>query len=136
MSSPTSTPDFGRGIDGLLPAIAQDSETGEVLMMAWMNREVWEETLHTGRVVYWSRSRQSPWRKGETSGHVQRLVSARVDCDADAILLQVTQQGAACHEGYRSCFFREIRPQGEVAVISERLVDPQAVYGRPNGLST
>ena len=93
--------------DGLVPAIAQDAGTGEVLMMAWMNRETLAETLHTGRVTYWSRSRQAVWRKGETSGHTQRLVEARLDCDGDAILLKVDQTGPACHTGARSCFFRK-----------------------------
>ena len=93
---------------GLIPAIAQQHDSGEVLMLAWMTREAVEETLATGRVCYWSRSRQRLWRKGETSGHVQRLVEMRLDCDGDTLLLRVDQEGPACHTGERSCFFRRI----------------------------
>ena len=93
---------------GLIPAIAQQHDTGEVLMLAWMSREAIAETLATGRVCYWSRSRQRLWRKGETSGHVQRLVEMRLDCDGDTLLLRVAQEGPACHTGERSCFFRRI----------------------------
>jgi phosphoribosyl-AMP cyclohydrolase len=95
--------------DGLVAAVAQQHDTGEVLMLAWMNRDAVKETLETGRVCYWSRSRQSLWRKGETSGHAQRLVELRVDCDGDAVLLRVEQTGPACHTGERSCFFRAAR---------------------------
>jgi phosphoribosyl-AMP cyclohydrolase len=95
--------------DGLVAAVAQQHDTGEVLMLAWMNRDAVRETLETGRVCYWPRSRQSLWRKGETSGHVQRLVELRVDCDGDAVLLRVEQTGPACHTGERSCFFRAAR---------------------------
>jgi phosphoribosyl-AMP cyclohydrolase len=94
---------------GLVPAIAQDWQSGEVLMLAWMNREALTETLKTGRVCYWSRSRKQLWRKGESSGHVQHLVELRVDCDGDALLLLVDQSGVACHTGTRSCFFRAAR---------------------------
>ena len=94
---------------GLVPAIAQQAGTGEVLMMAWMNREAVLETLATGRVCYWSRSRQSLWRKGETSGHVQHLVELRVDCDGDTLLLVVDQRGPACHTNRQSCFYRAWR---------------------------
>jgi phosphoribosyl-AMP cyclohydrolase len=121
-------PDFSRN-DGLLPAIAQDAKTGEVLMLAYMNAESFAETVRTGRAVYWSRSRGRLWRKGEESGHVQQVHGIRVDCDADTILLQVTQRGAACHEGYRSCFFREVTESG-VEVVEQRLVDPHDVYSR------
>lgn len=103
---------------GLVAAIAQQHDTGEVLMLAWMNREAVKETLETGRICYWSRSRQSLWRKGETSGHVQRLVELRVDCDGDAILLQVDQTGPACHTGERSCFFRAANKSGLVKIAS------------------
>ena len=120
-------PDFSRG-EGLLPAIAQDADSGDVLMLAWMNREAFEETQRTGRAVYYSRSRGRLWRKGEESGHTQAVVGIYVDCDADTILLKVRQQGAACHEGYRSCFFRELDGE-EVNVVAERLVDPNTVYG-------
>ena len=92
--------------DGLVPAIAQQHDSGEVLMLAWMNRESLAETLLTSRVCYWSRSRSQLWRKGETSGHTQRLVEARIDCDNDSILLLVDQVGPACHTGERTCFFR------------------------------
>lgn len=97
---------------GLMPAIAADHESNEVLMMAWMNRESLVETLTTGQVCYWSRSRQSFWRKGESSGHVQKLVSAKIDCDGDALLLKVDQKGAACHTYRRSCFYWTLSEQG------------------------
>src|SRR5438270_1749053 len=94
---------------GLVPVVAQDAETGTVLMLAWMNREAFEETLRTGRAVYFSRSRNRLWRKGEESGHVQEVKGVYVDCDADTILVKVNQLGgAACHEGYKSCFFRQV----------------------------
>ena len=95
--------------DGLIPAVAQQHDTGEVLMMAWMNRASIAETLETGQVCYWSRSRQAFWRKGESSGHVQRLHEMRYDCDGDTILLLVDQTGAACHTNRRSCFYRAVR---------------------------
>lgn len=97
------------GSDGLIPAVAQQHDSGEVLMLAWMNRDAVAETLKTGRVCYWSRSRKQLWRKGESSGHVQRLVELRVDCDGDALLVLVDQSGVACHTGTRSCFFRAVR---------------------------
>ena len=100
---------------GLIPAIAQDHATGEVLMLAWMSAESLAETLATGRVTYWSRSRRALWRKGETSGHVQRLVGLRVDCDRDCLLLLVEQTGPACHTGARSCFFTEVEDGREAA---------------------
>ncbi|MGE0046086.1 MAG: phosphoribosyl-AMP cyclohydrolase [Hyphomonadaceae bacterium] len=100
------TPRFNS--DGLIPAIAQDAETGDVLMLAWMNAEALRLTLETKRATYWSRSRQALWVKGETSGHTQALVEARIDCDQDAVLLRVKQTGPACHTGERSCFYRTI----------------------------
>ena len=100
--------------DGLIPAIAQQFDTGEVLMMAWMNRNSLAETLATGRICYWSRSRGSLWRKGETSGHIQKLIELRYDCDADTILVLVDQSGAACHEGTRSCFNRRLEIDGSI----------------------
>src|SRR5687767_1707766 len=113
---------------GLVSAIAQDHATGEVLMIAWMNRDAYAETVRTGRAVYFSRSRNKLWRKGEESGHVQEVESIFIDCDADTILLKVRQLGgAACHEGYKSCFFRQITPQG-LRVIGERVFDPAKVY--------
>jgi phosphoribosyl-AMP cyclohydrolase len=125
-ATPTSGPDFSAG-GGLLAAIAQDATTGEVLMVAWMNAEAYAETLRTGRAVYYSRSRGKLWRKGEESGHVQTVTAIYLDCDADAILLKVEQIGAACHEGYRSCFFRQVAPEGLV-ISAPRLVDPAQVY--------
>ena len=98
--------------DGLVTAIAQDSETGEVLMLAWMNAEALQATLDTGLATYWSRSRSELWKKGETSGHTQRVKGIRVDCDQDAVLLMVEQTGGACHTGRKSCFYREIDPNG------------------------
>ena len=103
---------------GLIPAIAQEAGTGEVLMLAWMNAEAVAETLATGRVTYWSRSRQAFWRKGETSGHVQRLVELRVDCDRDCLLLLVEQSGPACHTNRRSCFYTALRDGAEVEILS------------------
>ncbi|SHI44406.1 phosphoribosyl-AMP cyclohydrolase [Palleronia salina] len=104
--------------DGLLPAIAQDAESGEVLMLAWMNAEAVARTLSSGRVTYWSRSRQSFWIKGETSGHVQHLVEMRVDCDRDCLLVLVRQEGPACHTGRRSCFYTAIRDGDEVEIMA------------------
>lgn len=113
---------------GLVPAIAQDADSGAVLMLAWMNREAFEETVRTRRAVYFSRSRNRLWRKGEESGHVQEVKGVFIDCDADTVLLKVKQiGGAACHEGYASCFFREVK-DGEPAVVGERIFDPKAVY--------
>jgi phosphoribosyl-AMP cyclohydrolase len=114
--------------DGLVAAVAQQHDSGEVLMLAWMNREAVEETLATGRVCYWSRSRKSLWRKGETSGQTQRLLELRIDCDGDAVLLLVDQTGAACHTGTRSCFFRAARG-GALVRIAEPVVDPRTLYG-------
>ncbi len=114
---------------GLVPAIAQQHDTGELLMVAWMNREALAETLATGRVCYWSRARDALWRKGETSGQIQRLVELRVDCDGDTLLLRVEQTGVACHPGRRSCFFRALRPDGALEEILPVTVDPEALYG-------
>jgi len=125
-SNTITGPDFSRN-DGLLPAIAQDAENNEVLMLAYMNEASYRETLQSGHAVYWSRSRNRLWRKGEESGHVQTVESIAFDCDADTILLKVRQQGAACHEGYRSCFFRQVTDEG-VSIQGTRLVDPETVY--------
>lgn len=114
---------------GLVPAIAQDHATGEVLMMAWMNAEALEETLATGRVVYFSRSRNALWRKGETSGQEQHVVDLRLDCDGDTILALVTQKGVACHTGRRSCFYQALR-EGDLVPIMTPEVDPAVLYGR------
>lgn len=113
---------------GLVPAIAQDADTGEVLMLAWMNAEAFEETVRTNRAVYFSRSRNRLWRKGEESGNVQEVKSIAIDCDADTVLLKVKQiGGAACHEGYKSCFFRELNGT-ELRTVGERVFDPKTVY--------
>lgn len=121
-------PDFNKL--ELIPVIAQDEATGQVLMLAYMNREAYEETLRTGRVCYYSRSRQKLWRKGEESGNVQELKALYFDCDADTLLVKVRQVGgAACHEGYQSCFFRRIDPAtGAVVIEGERIFDPAVVY--------
>jgi len=112
---------------GLVPVIAQQHDSGEVLMLAWMNRQAIEETLATGRVCYWSRSRRALWRKGESSGQVQRLIEMRLDCDQDALLLKVDQTGVACHTGRRSCFFHRV--EGEAAVVAAPVVvDPATLY--------
>ena len=129
----TSIPDFSKGqpcpgTTGVLPAIAQDATSARVLMMAWMDEVAWNETVATGAAVYFSRSRGKLWRKGESSGHQQKVVEIRVDCDADTILLQVEQIGAACHEGYESCFFRRVESDSTVSIADERLVDPATVY--------
>src|SRR2546430_5209117 len=113
---------------GLVPAIAQDAASGVVLMLAWMNREAYEETVRTRRAVYFSRSRNRLWRKGEESGHVQEVREIYLDCDADTILLRVHQLGgAACHEGYQSCFFRRVEGEG-LRVVGEKVFEPQDVY--------
>jgi phosphoribosyl-AMP cyclohydrolase len=114
--------------DGLLPAVAQQHDTGEVLMLAWMNREAVMRTLDTGHVHYWSRSRNALWRKGERSGQEQRLVELRIDCDGDTLLLRVEQTGVACHTGRRSCFFRAAHG-GALVTIAEPLVSPGELYG-------
>ena len=125
--APADLPDFAKG-GGLLPAVAQDADTGEVLMLAYMNAESFARTIATGEAVYFSRSRKRLWRKGEESGHTQQVCSIFVDCDGDTILLKVHQRGgAACHEGYRSCFFRELTPTGP-KVIGERVFNPQEIY--------
>lgn len=114
---------------GLLPAIAQQFDSGEVLMMAWMNREALEETLTTRRVCYYSRSRRTLWRKGESSGQQQQLISAALDCDGDTLLLQVDQTGPACHSGRRSCFYIELGDH-KVAIHAPPLIDPAVLYGK------
>lgn len=121
-------PDFAKS--DLIPVIAQDAASGDVLMLAYMNREAYEETLRTGRICYFSRSRNKLWRKGEESGNVQHLKEIFFDCDADTLLVKVEQVGgAACHEGFRSCFFRRVEPSTQnVTVVGERLFDPSQVY--------
>lgn len=116
--------------NGLIPAIVQEQKTGRVVMMAWMNRASLEKTVETGLTHFWSRSRQKFWMKGESSGHLQRVKDIAFDCDGDTLLIRVEQTGAACHEGYRSCFFRSLRADGAAEVTEPRLQDPGEIYGR------
>ena len=127
MTDPSLLDSIGFNAQGLVPAIAQQHDTGEVLMLAWMNREAIAETLATGRVCYYSRSRGKLWLKGETSGQTQRLLEMRLDCDGDALLLLVDQTGVACHTGRRACFFRAAR-DGAWREIAEPLVEPDQLY--------
>jgi phosphoribosyl-AMP cyclohydrolase len=118
--------------NGLIPAIIQEQKTGRVLMMAWMNRASLEQTLATGKTHFWSRSRQKFWMKGESSGHTQTVKAVSFDCDGDALLIQVDQIGAACHEGYRSCFFRTVQGSDSAFEITEaQLQTPEQIYGKP-----
>ena len=120
--------DFSKTADGLIPAIAQDWQTGEVLMLAYINRDSWEKTLATGKATYWSRSRKKFWVKGEESGNIQKIKEILVDCDLDTVIFKVEQVGgAACHEGYHSCFFRKLE-NDELRVVGERVFDPAEVY--------
>jgi len=126
MLKPDFKPDFQK-MD-LVPAIAQDAASGEVLMLAYMNEQAWQATLATGEAHYWSRSRQKLWHKGGTSGHVQKVEAIRLDCDSDTVLLLIEQVGgAACHKGYRSCFFRELK-NGQARQCSPVVFDPKEVY--------
>jgi phosphoribosyl-AMP cyclohydrolase len=132
VSTTNPDPPTFNGPTGLVTAIAQDASTGQVLMVAHMNREAWEETLRTGKAVYFSRTRGRLWRKGEESGNYQNVREVFVDCDGDAVLLKVEQVGgAACHEGYPSCFFRQLTPEG-FTVVDERVFDPKQVYEQGN----
>jgi len=115
--------------EGLVPAIVQDAETGEVLMMAWMDRPALRRTVETGQTHFYSRSRRSAWHKGGTSGHVQEVESLAVDCDADVVLIRARQVGGACHEGYRSCFFRRVGPDGRLVRVAEPVFEAEGVYG-------
>jgi phosphoribosyl-AMP cyclohydrolase len=117
--------------DGLIPAIIQDAQTGRVLMMAWMNRASLDKTIETRRTWFWSRSRKKFWMKGESSGHVQVVKDLAMDCDGDTLLIQVEQTGAACHEGYRSCFFRSLEESGAEWKTTEALLEsPDKIYGK------
>lgn len=116
--------------DGLIPAIAQSHNSREILMMAWMNRDAIIETLESGRVCYYSRSRQKLWRKGESSGQIQTLINFRIDCDADTILLLVEQVGVACHTGRRSCFYEEVSKDGRIKIVADVLKNPDDLYGK------
>ena len=118
-------------LDGLLPAVIQDAGTGEVLMLGFMNAEAYAATQSSGEVTFFSRSRNKLWRKGEQSGHVLRVREILVDCDVDSLLIRVDAVGpGVCHEGFRSCFFRQLSKDGEASVIAERVFDPNAVYGK------
>ena len=125
---PQFSPDFTKS-NGLVTAVTVDAEDGEVLMVAFMNEEAFRLTLETGKVHYFSRSRGKLWKKGESSGNMQELVEMKVDCDLDALVLRVRQRGPACHEGYRSCFFRSVTEDGSLAVRGERLMTPDEMYG-------
>ena len=121
--------DFAKAADGLLPAIVQDADSGDILMLAYINRESWQKTLETGKAHFWSRSRSKLWLKGESSGHVQLIKEIYVDCDQDTVVFKVEQLGgAACHKGYKSCFFRRLR-DNELEVVGEPVFDPAQVYG-------
>jgi phosphoribosyl-AMP cyclohydrolase len=115
--------------DGLVPAIVQDAESNDVLMMAWMDRAALGRTVSTGQTHFYSRSRRAAWHKGETSGHVQHVEAILVDCDADVLLIRVRQVGGACHEGYRSCFFRRVDAEGRLEIVAARVFEPGSVYG-------
>lgn len=121
------TPDFDKS-GGLIPAIVQDYQTGEVLMLAYLNQAAWDASLASGKATYYSRSRAALWVKGETSGHVQKIREIRIDCDLDTVLFRVEQAGAACHKGYRSCFYTQITKDGEALITQERVFDPSEVY--------
>ena len=115
---------------GLIPAIVQDADTGEVLMMAYMNKQSLADSIRTGKTHFWSRSRQKYWMKGESSGHTQDIQAIFIDCDMDTILIKARQHGAACHEGYKNCFFRQLQADGQWKTVAERLIDPEKVYGK------
>ncbi|NLX15123.1 MAG: phosphoribosyl-AMP cyclohydrolase [Phycisphaerales bacterium] len=116
--------------NGLIPAIVQDAQTGEVLMMAYMNQQSLADSIRTGKTHFWSRSRRKYWMKGESSGHTQEIEAIFIDCDADTLLIKARQHGAACHEGYRNCFFRRYETDGEWKVCAERMLDPEQIYGK------
>ncbi len=121
-------PDFEKA-GGLITAVTVDADNGEVLMVAYMNEEAFQLTLETGKVHYWSRSRQQLWKKGESSGNMQELVELRIDCDLDAVVVRARQQGPACHEGYKSCFFRTVAADGSLQVNAQQLMTPEQMYG-------
>jgi phosphoribosyl-AMP cyclohydrolase len=125
---PQFVPDFAKA-QGLITAVTVDADHGDVLMVAYMNEEAFRLTLETGKVHYYSRSRRKLWKKGESSGNMQELVEMRVDCDMDAVVVRVHQSGPACHEGYRSCFFRTVAPDGTLVENSKREMTPEQMYG-------
>jgi len=116
---------------GLVPAVIVDAKTRQVLMVAYMNDKALLETVRTGKTHFWSRSRKQYWMKGETSGHVQEVKAVYIDCDMDTVVVEVSQHGAACHEGYRSCFYRRLNDKGEWEVVAEKVFDPESVYKKP-----
>jgi|TARA_B100001964_G_scaffold61405_1_gene69724 phosphoribosyl-AMP cyclohydrolase len=116
--------------NGLIPAVVVDAETNEVLMVAYMNKDSLADTVKTGKTHFWSRSRQQYWMKGESSGNTQEVQSIHIDCDVDTLVVKVTPAGAACHNGYRSCFYRKLNDAGEFEVVDERMFDPDDVYGK------
>lgn len=117
--------------NGLIPAIVQDADTGEILMMAYMNKNSLADSIRTGKTHFWSRSRQKYWMKGESSGHTQDIQEILIDCDADTLLIKARQHGAACHEGYKNCFFRKLDSASqEWKVCADRLLDPEEIYGK------
>jgi len=122
-------PDFAKA-GGLITCVTVDATDGHVLMVAYMNEEAFQLTLQTGKMHYWSRSRSSLWKKGESSGNMQELVEMRVDCDVDAVVVRVHQSGPACHEGYRSCFYRSVAEDGSLQINAEQLMTPEQMYGR------
>jgi phosphoribosyl-AMP cyclohydrolase len=122
------SPNFEKA-GGLITAVTVDAENGEVLMVAYMNEEAFRLTLETGKVHYWSRTRSKLWKKGETSGNMQQLVEMRVDCDLDAVVVRARQQGPACHEGYKSCFYRSVDSEGALQENAARLMTPEEIYG-------
>ena len=123
------SPDFAKG-QGLITAVTVDADNGEVLMVAYMNEEAFRLTLETGRVHYWSRSRNKLWKKGEESGNMQELVEVRIDCDRDAVVVRARQKGPACHEGFRSCFYRTVVADGSLAENAQREMTPEQMYGK------
>jgi phosphoribosyl-AMP cyclohydrolase len=125
---PQFSPDFQKA-GGLVTAVTVDADNGEVLMVAYMNEEAFRLTLETGKVHYFSRSRNKLWKKGESSGNMQELVEMRLDCDLDAVVVRARQKGPACHEGYRSCFFRSVKEDGTLQTRGERLMTPEQMYG-------
>jgi len=127
--TPQFSPDFAKA-GGLITAVTIDADDGEVLMVAYMNEEAFRLTLETGRVHYFSRTRNQLWKKGESSGNMQELVEMRVGCELDSVLVRARQRGPACHEGYRSCFFRSVKADGSLETRGERLMTPEQMYGR------
>ena len=127
--TPQFSPDFAKA-GGLITAVTIDADDGEVLMVAYMNEEAFRLTLETGKVHYYSRTRKKLWKKGESSGNMQELVELRVGCELDSVLVRARQKGPACHEGYKSCFFRTVKPDGSLETRGERMMSPEQMYGR------